>query len=322
MRLGIAQPQSNRTDESQNVKRALEAMEAAKTDDVDLLCLPEGYPGPYFTDPEGYSPDARLQAKADELDMHVAYGRLEAGNGGYYVSQFLVGPDGKPLGTSRRRMPMGPPLYEDESVFPSSVAFSDLLLDDSIPVIETELGWNVAIVICSELFCPELTRVAALKGADLVLYPSGWLPEGLHRPWKLLTKARATENLVYTAVTQHRYARSDGREPLAGLIAGPESTLAESETDLLVSADLDLDRLEWLRNRTEGTGDLEYNVVPGLSNGQRFYRHGDDEISRRPELYGPLTMSPAELGELSARKDFYEDIPDYKRGDVETSHDR
>jgi len=311
MRLGMAQPRSYKDAEEKNVEIALETMEDASEDGIDFLCFPEGYPGPYFTDPEGYNPDERIKAKADELDMHVAYGRLDGSDEGYYVSQFVIGPDGEELGVSRRRMPMGPPLYEAGEVFPSGCDFSEIAYGKEIPVIETELGWNVGIIICSEMFAPELTRVAALKGADMILFPSGWPVGGLRRPWQQLTKSRAIENLVYTAVNQHRYAERPGIEPLIGLIASPEEVLEQSDEAAIISADLQMDRLEHLRNRTEGVSVFEYKAVPGLSSGLRFYQHDGDDISRQTDLYEPLTMSPDELEEISARPEVYANVQDH-----------
>jgi len=311
MRLGMAQPRSYKDDEKKNVGIALEIMEDAKEDGVDFLCFPEGYPGPYFTDPESYNPDEKIKQKADELDLHVAYGRLDGSDEGYYVTQFVIGPNGKEIGASRRRMPMGPPLYEAGEVFPSGCDFSEIAYGKEIPVIETELGWNVGIIICSEMFAPELTRVAALKGADMILFPSGWPVGGLRRPWQQLTKSRAIENLVYTAVNQHRYAERPGIEPMIGMIASPEEVLAQSNEDTILTADLEMGRLEYLRNRTEGTSVFEYKAVPGLSSGLRFYQHSGDNISRQPDLYKPLTMSPEELKEISTRPEIYENIPDH-----------
>jgi predicted amidohydrolase len=307
----MAQPRSHKDEEHRNVDIALDAMEEANEEEVEFLCFPEGYPGPYFTAPDSYDPDDRLRSKADELDLHVAYGRLEEGDEGYYVTPFGIGPDGQDLGKSRRRMPMGPPLYEAGEVFPSGVDFPEIAFGDEIPVIETELGWNIGIIICSEMFAPELTRVAVLKGADAVLFPSGWTVGALRRPWQQVTQARAIENLVYTAVNQHRYAEKKGIEPLNGMIASPEEVLAESDRDLIVSANLEMERLEWLRNRTEGTSVFEYGAVPGLSNGLRFYTYDGEDISRRPELYEEITMGPDELKETATRSDVYEDIPDH-----------
>jgi predicted amidohydrolase len=311
MRLGVAQPRSHKHEEHRNVDVALETMEEASEEGVEFLCFPEGYPGPYFTEPGGYDPDERIRAKADELGLHVAYGRLEDSDEGYYVTQFVIGPDGEELGKSRRRMPMGPPLYQAGEVFPSGCDFDEIAFGDEIPVIETELGWNVGIIICSEMFCPELTRVAVLKGADVVLFPSGWPVGGLRRPWQEVTKSRAIENLVYTAVNQHRYAERPGIEPLIGMIASPEEVLAQSDRDTIVTADLNMDRLEWLRDRPEGISVFEYKAVPGLSNGLRFYTYDGEDISRRIDLYEPLTMTPEELQEVSVRPEIYEDIPDH-----------
>ena len=88
-----------------------------------------------------------------------------------------------------------------------------------------------------------------------------------------LNLARAIENLVYTVTCQNIWGMEDG----IATVAGPEAVLAESKRDGIICADVDLERLKWLREHEERL-DLPkpYKTIPGLLNW------------RRPELYGSI----------------------------------
>jgi predicted amidohydrolase len=74
--------------------------------------------------------------------------------------------------------------------------------------------------------------------------------------------ARSIENLVYTVATQNIY--EDGEEGLA-TIAAPEEILAQRADAGMVLADLDLDRLAFLRSEDEKVeSPRRCRTVPGL----------------------------------------------------------
>ncbi|MEA2386960.1 MAG: 5-aminopentanamidase [Thermoleophilaceae bacterium] len=129
-----------------------------------------------------------------------------------YISAAVIGPEGV-VGTHRKTSVIGGRLFCEPSCFHAGT---------EVPVFETEHG-RIAVLICYELgFVPELTRIAALKGAQIVFYVSS-SPVGSGKPEYMLqqTGARATENLIY-AVSANR----TGQEPTRSYyghsnIAGP-----------------------------------------------------------------------------------------------------
>jgi predicted amidohydrolase len=136
---------------------------------------------------------------------------------------------------------------------------------------------RIGLLVCSEVYAPELARLQALGGADIILFPAGGQINELLPGWRTMVWARAIENLVYTAAVQNLYGAD---EEGVGIVAGPEGILAQSATSGLLLADLDLDRLTFLRNEDERIEfPKRYQTVPGLL---RW---------RRPELYGPLLES-------------------------------
>lgn len=62
------------------------------------------------------------------------------------------------------------------------------------PVIETKLG-KIGMIICYDGDFPELTRVLALKGAEIITKPSAFLRT--YDIWELTNLARAYDNHVY-----------------------------------------------------------------------------------------------------------------------------
>jgi len=289
VKLGMVQPMSYRgEDEHGNVELALGYIEKAAEQGVDVCCFPEGYPGP-FTGPRDYDPVEPMQAKAAEEGVLTVFGAFEETPEGIYTTQYVVGTDGELIGKYRRVMSAGVSFYTDIIEVP----YENMAWGDQLPVFETEFG-TIGISVCSEVFCPELSRVLALKGADMILYPSGWVTWTLTKAWRHLAQARAMENLVYTGLNSHRY----GIEDLIGAINSPEDRLAEKDDDGILTADLDLERLAWLRTNVETGKREEYKVMPGLSSGLKFHDHEGTPLSRRPEMYEPITMSEGELDEL------------------------
>jgi predicted amidohydrolase len=140
-----------------------------------------------------------------------------------------------------------------------------------------------------------VARVLALKGAELCLFPTGILIDelGYTENWRTLVRARAIENLMYTAVTVNLFdpAFADpyrtgpaGPPTASGLTAGiamiasPERVLAMSESPGILCADLDLARIRGLRDTEEELlVPAPYRTIPGILDW------------RRPEVLRSLT---------------------------------
>jgi predicted amidohydrolase len=94
----------------------------------------------------------------------------------------------------------------------------------------------------------------------------------LAKVWGNLIQARATENLIYTASCVNLFGVEDG----FAHICAPEGELASSQEEGVLVADLDLERLQFLRDEDETLAFPKfYTTIPGL------WRHN------RPELYQP-----------------------------------
>ena len=195
-----------------------------------------------------HGPSAGAVAElARELELHVIYGfeeRDEDEADVIYNAAAMITPDG--LLGSYRKVHLGIPLETDRFT-PGT----------SLPVFETRLG-PIGIQICYDFYNnPELSRILTLKGARLLVNPTGRsdLPRG-GQNLRHVTLVRAQENLVYAA-SSNRVGTS-GASTWAGnsIIGGPAfpgfgTVLAEAgRAEELIVATLNFTQLsawyDWL----------------------------------------------------------------------------
>lgn len=268
--VAAVQPKTYRfNEEFKNIEKAEQYIKEAVKHEAKLVAFPEGYPGPY-SGPVNYSPVNSLSKLAREHGVFISAGYVkDAGNDNYFIIHTLIDDGGQQL-------------FEYHRVQLTPKAVNDVLLNgkvaipgDKLEVVHTKLG-NIGMIICSEIYSTELSRILALKGADIILAPVGGMIYELSNTWKTVAWTRAIENLVYTIINQNLYGMEDG----IAQISGPENILGELRTEGILYADLDLQRLSWLRSHDESL-DLpkNYRVIPGLI---RW---------RRPEIYSILTES-------------------------------
>jgi len=276
VRMALIQPQSFwGPDEEKNLQGALEWLDRCSKAGVQLVVFPEGYPGP--TNPKNsYDALNPLRKRAAELKLHVIAANIEAaGDGCHYVSLHLIGPEGKTIGSYRRTTPQGPYVYHDIPMWQFDYKESS----NKPAVFDTKIG-RIGMLVCSEVYSPELSRVLAVQGADIIVYPAGGGQGDLIPTWQTVVAARAIENIVYTGASQNLY---EPHERGLGIVAGPEGILATRADAGMLIADLDLDRLEFLRGEDEKIEvPRRYRTVPGLL---RW---------RRPELYSQHFLEPRE----------------------------
>lgn len=289
-RIAVVQPLARSGDEEwRNTLDALEWVERAAASGARCIIFPEGYPGPY-TGPmdSGGRLDAHpaelLREKARSAGMYISSGHLEpypGVEGAYWLAHKLTGPDGRILADYHRMQPNHPHF----NAYLMGGRYH-VLPGNDFACVDTDLG-RIGLLICSELFVPELSRVLMLMGADLIVAPGG----GVHSPtrtrlsdtWRCMARARAAENLVYVAMNQNVFSSEQkGRS----CVAGPERMLATVEAGPgMALADLDLDRLTEIRSRFY---DPEL-LVPPASEDQIIWCRPGQNHDRRPELYSLLT---------------------------------
>lgn len=188
-----------------------------------------------------------VAALARELDIHVIYGFEERDPDKadiVYNAAAMIAPDGL-LGTYRK-VHLGIPLETDRFT-PGT----------SLPVFQTRLG-PIGIQICYDFYNnPEMSRILALKGARLLVNPTGRsdLPRGGEN-LRHATLVRAQENLVYAASANRVGTSGDSTWAGNSVVGGPAfpgfgTVLAEAgRAEELIVATLNFTQLsawyDWL----------------------------------------------------------------------------
>ncbi len=207
----------------------------------------------------------RLQSISDATGVYVAAGLLEDAGHLLHNTHVLVGPGGL-LGAWRK---MHVPLFE-----------MPVYNGGGVPeVVDTPLG-RIGINICFDAFLPESTRLLAVRGAEIVLFPFAADPEPVTplgwAAWAGRTlEARCTENGVFGVACNTfgdvSFAGVSQRFPGGAMVVGPDGSVIARHEEATATPHMliaDLERAALTRARTA----FEYTY--------RF---------RRPELYGRLS---------------------------------
>ncbi|MFN8187768.1 MAG: carbon-nitrogen hydrolase family protein [Gaiellales bacterium] len=120
---------------------------------------------------------------------------------------------------------------------------------DEIVICRAE-GWQVGLTICYDLRFPELSRILALSGAELVTLPAAFTLFTGKDHWELLIRARAVENQLYVAASNQWGQIAPGKSSYGrSLIVDPWGTVlaCAPDEDCVISAELDRSRLERIR---------------------------------------------------------------------------
>lgn len=245
-----------------NLALAREYVAAAAERGASLVCFPESFPG-LWRRPVDWTPEAELTEIARENGVYLVGGFTEPVDGSVdrcYNTLLLVGPDGAEIGRYRRTSPAHAPwVYVGGKYWDF-----DWVTSDELPVFDTPLG-RIGLLICSEVYVPELARALALKGAEVIVMPAGLTGPGtLFDTWRTLGWARAIENLAYTAISSNLIGPEQGG---LAMICSPESVLVDTVEEGVHVADVDLNRVRWLRGeqdrRLEMAGPRPWRTKPG-----------------------------------------------------------
>lgn len=261
MKIGFIQfaPALGRIEET--IRKAAGMIEQAG--DADLLVLPElcnsGYNFSGYEQAWDTSEDIErsifldsLVSKCKEFDLCVVTGFNERDREHLYNTAVLVGPEGF-IGKYRKIH-----LFMNEKDFFQPG-------DSGLPVFEVG-AMRLGLLVCFDWVFPEVWRILALKGADIICHPSNLVLPGLAQR---AVPIHALINHVYT-VTANRIG-SEGDLTFTGL-----STIADPLGNNLHQA-----------SRTgEEIGIVD--IDPALARNKMVTPRNDIFEDRRPELYGLL----------------------------------
>jgi predicted amidohydrolase len=198
-------------------------------------------------------------AVAAELGIHLVVGTYERGpeRGIVHNAAVLAGPTGEVLGVYRKTHPFGGERADRGGWVTAG---------DDICVVETPLG-TIGLIICFDGDYPELSRITAIKGAEIICRPSALLRSA--DLWELTNRARAYDNHVYVIG-----ANATGVDP-AGVIYFGNSMIVTPIAEVIARA---ASHECWVSARLDPASALA-SLTPGSSVPQPFDHLADRNMA-------------------------------------------
>ena len=249
----------------QNCQKILAAL---KNVDADLIVLPElALSGYYFKnkiesikyaeEPDNSRQFESLIYLANRRKLHLVIGFAEKRGKQCYNSAALIGSNGIEY------------IYRKAHLFNEEKFCFD---PGNTPFIVNKInGIKIGIMICFDWIFPEVTRVLAMQGAQIICQPSNLVLSYCQQTML----ARCIENRVF-AITANRY----------GMDKRPQGNLNFTGKSQIVAPD------GKLIYRAASQRDVFYvtNINPADADNKMVTEHNDIFSDRRPELYSILNQ--------------------------------
>jgi predicted amidohydrolase len=137
------------------------------------------------------------------------------------------------------------------------------------PVVARVEDWPVGLSVCYDVRFPELYRILALEGAELVTVPAHFTTPTGRDHWHVLLRARAIENQLYVAAAGQVGETLPGK-PAYGrsLVVDPWGTVLAQAPDeeTVVVAELDRARLRDIRAKLPSLANRRLDAWTSSSN--------------------------------------------------------
>ena len=272
-------------DPARNVQTALSHVTQAARGGAKLVCLPELFRSLYFCQKQDYKcfqlaepipgPTTQLlSAAAKKHKITLVSSLFEKRTGGLYHNTAVVfGPNGKILGTYRKmHIPDDPGFNEKFYFTPGDTGFQP---------IDTPVG-RLGILVCWDQWYPEAARLMALRGAQILIYPTaiGWargekkdVCQTQRNAWQTIQRSHAIANGLFV-LSINRTGRENNLDfwgtsfvsnPMGHVVAEASTHRAE-----IVRASLQLSETTTTRQHWPFLRDRRVDAYTGLD--QRFLR--------------------------------------------------
>lgn len=209
-----------------NIARAEALVREAAARGAQVILLPELFETPYFcieqdsrhlrlaTAVEANPAVAHFAPIARELGVVLPISFFEHAGQAYFNSVAILDADGAMLGVYRKaHIPNGPG-YQEKNYFSPG--------DSGFRVWQTRFG-RLGVGICWDQWFPETARVLALRGAELLLFPTAIgtepppaLPVNSREHWQRTQQGHAAANLM-PLIAANRYGVERSLQDPAGL---------------------------------------------------------------------------------------------------------
>jgi len=270
---------------AENLAKACGKIREAAARGASIICLQELFATLYFCQTEEYEPFAHaepvpgtstqvLQELASELEVVIIASLFEArARGLFHNTAAVIDADGTYLGMYRKmHIPDDPGFYEKFYFTPGDLGYK---------VFKTRYA-TIGVLICWDQWFPEAARITALKGADILFYPTaiGWasgeqsadIRRSQQDAWKTMHMSHAVANGIYVAAANR--VGTEGELEFWGnsLVCDPSGQImieASHHEEALLLARCDLSRIGFSRShwpflrdrRIETYGELQQRFL-------------------------------------------------------------
>jgi N-carbamoylputrescine amidase len=274
------------SNKQENVDKAISQVASAAQQGAQIVCLQELFPGPYPCQSEDYlqfdwaesipGPTSQRMSEAARRHGVVVTGSLfeRRAHGLYHNTAVVFDADGSQVGFYRKMHIPDDPLYYEKFYFTPG--------DTGFTVARTRFA-TLGIGVCWDQWYPEAARLFALRGAEILLYPTaiGWygpdkpsLGASQHAAWETMMRSHAIANGVFVGAA-NRVGQENSLEFWgASFVFDPAGNLllrASHQSEALVQVTCDLNlidatRTHWpfLRDRRiDAYGDLTRRWIDG-----------------------------------------------------------
>lgn len=271
-------------DLEENFRRAIQFIRDAAKKKAEIVCLPELFRSQYFCQAEDHKnfemaeeipgqSTAELGKIAHELGIVIIASLFEKrGAGVYHNTAAVIDADGRLLGKYRKMHIPDDPLYHEKFYFtPGDLGFQAW---------KTQRG-NIGVCVCWDQWYPEAARLTALRGAEIIFYPTaiGWHPSekkefgaAQHSAWETIQRSHAIANGCFVAA-----ANRVGHENPAGgqgiefwgqsFVCGPDGEIIAKgsvDEEEIVTAEIDWSAVDRHRTHWPFLRDRRVDAYAGL----------------------------------------------------------
>lgn len=248
-----------------NIEKTAAAIREAAAAGAQIICTQEMFTTEYFcvtqdtnnfdlAHPVPGPLTESHQALAKELGVViVASGFEKRATGLYHNTAWVVDADGSYLGHYRKMHIPQDPGFEEKFYFTPG--------DTGFRCFHTRFG-KIGVLICWDQWYPEAARITALKGAEILIYPTaiGWLPDeknlpaghstlgdAQHHAWQSVQCGHAVANGCYVCAINRTGTEGDTQFWGQSFVSdhyGQVIKRASIDSEEILYADLDLKALE------------------------------------------------------------------------------
>ena len=209
-----------------NLISAIKSIKKAASKKAKIICMPELFLSNYFCQTESHS-NFKLAEKipgkttkifcelAKELQIVLMISLFEKKTHGFYHNtSIVINEKGKILSKYRKmHIPDDPGYYEKFYFTPGDLGFKS---------VKTKFG-KIGPLICWDQWFPEAARLTALKGAQIIFYPTaiGWHPKEKRKfgktqlnSWITMQKSHAIANGTYVVAVNRVGVEKKGNKKI------------------------------------------------------------------------------------------------------------